>query len=328
MIQRATQFVTAISLLFLSPATQANDGPLRVRNASPASQIFGLPRALGGELLRSGHELTLNTEFANSFTSDIDDGSFAFFDGETVTVTAGYRRPLGRRFEMGIEVPYVIHQGGRFDRVIDEFHDLFGLPQGGRDDAKRNKIDYVIRSGGTNYIDFQDSKESFGDVRFTGAFQWLRESDRALALRGSVKLPTGDEDKLTGSDGADLAVWLDFTDRRWLSRWRLELTMTGGLLLMEEGEIVPEEQNDVALFGHLGLSYPITARWALKAQLDGHTELIGTGLDQASGEALQGSVGARFAVNNKFWMDIALSEDLVSDSSPDAVFQFLLGTRF
>jgi hypothetical protein len=327
LIQRATQFVTAISLLFLSPASYATDGPLRVRNASPASQIFGLPRALGGELLRSGNELTFNTEFANVFTSDVDDGSLAFFDGETVTMTAGYRRPLGRRFEMGIEVPYVIHQGGRFDRVIDEFHDLFGLPQGGRDQAQRNKIDYVIRSGGTTYLDFQDSKESLGDIRFSGAFQWLREADRALALRGSIKLPTGDADKLTGSDGTDLAVWLDFTDRRWLSGLGLELTMNGGLLLMEEGEIVPEEQNDFALFGHLGLSYPLTERWTLKAQFDGHTELIGTGLDQVSGEALQGSIGGRFALE-RFWMAIALSEDLVSDSSPDAVFQFLLGARF
>lgn len=327
-MQRATQFVTAISLLLLSHTTHAIDGPLRVRNASPASQIFGLPRALGGALLRSDHELTFNTEIANVFTSDVEDGSFAFFDGETVTMTAGYRRPLGRRFEIGIEVPYVIHHGGRLDRVIDEFHDLFGFPQGGRDDAQRNKIDYVIRSAGTSYIDFQDSKESLGDIRFSGAFGWLQEVDRALALRGSLKLPTGDADKLTGSDGTDLAVWIDFTDRRWLSRLGLELTMTGGVLLMEEGELVPEEQNDVALFGHLGLSYPITARWTLKAQLDGHTELIGTGLDQVSGEALQGSVGARFAFNRKFWTDVALSEDLVSDSSPDVVFQLLLGARF
>jgi hypothetical protein len=327
-MQRATQFVTAISLLLLAHPTHAIDGPLRIRNASPASQIFGLPRALGGEILPPDHELTFNTEVANVFTSDVDDTSFAFFDGETVTMTAGYRRRLGRRFEMGIEVPYVIHHGGRLDRVIDEFHDLFGLPQGGRDQAQRNKIDYVIRSGGTTYIDFQDSKESLGDIRIAGGFGWLREADRALALRASLKLPTGDADKLTGSDGADLAVWLDFTDRRWLSRLGLELTMTGGVLLMEEGEIVPEDQNDVALFGHLGLSYPISARWTLKAQLDGHTELIGTGLDQASGEALQGSIGTRFAPGGKFWMDIALSEDLVSDSSPDVVIQLLLGARF
>lgn len=327
MIQRAAQFVTAIGLLCLSHA-HANDGPLRVRNASPASQIFGLPRALGGELLRSGHELTFNTEVANMFTSDVEDGSFAFLDGETLTMTMGYRQPLGRRFEIGIEVPYVIHHGGRFDRAIDEFHDLFGLPQGGRDQAQRNKIDYVIRSAGTTYVDFQDSKESLGDVRFSGAFQWLRDADRALALRGSIKLPTGDADKLTGSDGADFALWLDYTDRRWLSRLGLELSVTGGVLLMEEGEIVPEEQNDAALFGHLGLSYPITARWRVIAQLDGHTELIGAGLDQVGGEALQGSIGTRFAFNEKFWTDFALSEDLVSDSSPDVVFQLLLGARF
>lgn len=311
----------------LSASAIAQEGPLRVRNGLPAAQLFGLPRALGGEVVRAS-ELTLNSEAANSFTSDVDGTEFAFFDGETTTFTLGYRRPLGDRFEWGVEVPYVIHRGGEFDRLIDEFHDAFGLPQGGRDNAQRNKIDYVIRSDGITYADFQDSQEAWGDVRVSGGYQWLNEGDRSLAIRGLIKLPTGDEDKLTGSGAGDAAVWVDYTDRRLLARLGLELTLAGGLMIMDEGDVVPDEQNDAAVFGHLGLGWQFSQRWSIRAQLDGHSELISTGLDQTSGAALQGSVGFRFRATDRYWTDLALSEDLVSDSSPDVVFQLLLGASF
>ncbi len=42
---------------------------------------------------------------------------------------------------------------------------------------------------------------------------------------------------------------------------------------------------------------------------------------------VQGSLGARFTVTPKFWVDVGLMEDLRSQSAPDIVFQLLLGVR-
>lgn len=306
--------------------TAAQEGPIPIRNGLPAAQIFGLPRMLGGELVEAA-ALTLNTEVANVFTSSSNATSYGFFDGETTVISAGYRRPLGRRFEIGVEIPYVVQHGGHLDPWIDDFHELFGFPQGGRQDAPNNKIDYVIRSRGTTYVDFQDSEEGFGDIRLLGGYQWLAAPDRALAVRGLVKLATGDPDKLTGSGAADGALWLDFTDRRWLSRFGMTVTLGAGLLVMGDGDIVPRDQERTAGFGHVGLGLPLSRRFTLLAQLDGHTTLIDTGLDQVSGAALQGTVGLRFRGERRFWGDFSLSEDLIGNSSPDVVFQLLLGAR-
>lgn len=302
------------------------DGPLQIRNAFPTAQIFGLPGMRGGELSEVP-ELTLNTEVANVFTSDVNATSYGFFDGETTVITGAYKRPLGRRFEIGLEVPYVIQHGGELDPLIDDFHELFGFPQGGRQNAPRNKIDYVIRSGGKTYVDFQDSEEALGDIRLTGGYQWLSEPGRALALRAVVKLATGDPDKLTGSGAADAALWLDYTDRCWLAPLGLTLTLGAGVLVMGDGDIVPDDQERTAGFGHFGLGLPLSQRWSLLAQLDGHTKLIDTGLDQVSGAGLQGTVGVRFQAPKTFWGEFSLSEDLIGDSSPDVVFQLLLGAR-
>src|SRR4051794_41232958 len=83
----------------------ADDSPLRIRNLAPASGIYGEPRALGGDVLQGGYELTFATELANNFTSDADGTTLAFFDGETTYLTYGFRQAFATDWEWGIEVP-------------------------------------------------------------------------------------------------------------------------------------------------------------------------------------------------------------------------------
>jgi len=51
------------------------------------------------------------------------------FGGETTRLTFTYERGVGENFEWGIRVPYVSHDGGSLDTIIDGWHDTFGLPQ-------------------------------------------------------------------------------------------------------------------------------------------------------------------------------------------------------
>ena len=308
-------------------AVLADDSPLRIRNLAPASGIYGQPRALGGDVLSSGYELTFNTELANSFTSDAQGSTLAFFDGETTYLTYGLRHAFAQRWEWGLEVPYVIQHGGYLDSAIDGFHDLFGFDDNGRNGAKRNKIDYFIADGGKVYVDFQDEKRGWGDLRVGGGYQLLREPARSLAFRALVKLPTGEVDKLTGSDGTDVAAWLDYTDRELLARLRLSMTGAIGIMVLGDGDLLPQDQRQVAGYGHFGVSYPLTQAWTLKAQLDYHSQLIDTSIDQLGGAALQGALGASWQFNESLWTDFALVEDLTADSTSDVLVQVLLGVK-
>jgi len=304
-----------------------DDSPLRIRNLAPASGIYGQPRALGGDVLASGYELTFNTELANNFTSDASGSTLAFFDGETTYLTYGFRQAIAPRFEWGIEVPWVIQRGGYLDHSIENFHSFFGFPNNGRSDAKLNKIDYFISDRNKVYVDFQDEQNGWGDVRVSGGFQVLRDAERSLAVRALVKLPTGDVDKLTGSEGTDFDTWLDYTDRELLARFHLWMTGAIGLMVLGDGDLLPQKQNRFAAYGHFGLSLPLSNAWSLKGQLDYHSQLIDTPVDQLGGAALQGAFGVRWSATPKFWSDLALVEDLTADSTSDVMVQLMIGAR-
>ena len=305
----------------------ADDEPLRIRNLAPASGIYGEPRAFGGDVLQSGYELTFNTEIANNFTSDANGSTLAFFDGETTYYTYGFRQAVADRFEWGIEVPWVEQRGGYLDHTIQDFHSIFGFPNNGRREADLNRIDYFISDQNKVYVNFQDSHDGWGDIRVTGGYQLLRTPERSLALRALVKLPTGDIDTLTGSNGTDGATWLDYTDRDLLARLHLSMTAAIGLMVLGDGDLLPQRQRHFAGYGHFGLSYQMTDAWAFKAQLDYHSDLVDASVRQIGGAALQGALGANWQITPKLFADVALVEDLVSDSTSDVMLQFLLGAK-
>lgn len=303
----------------------ADDSPLRIRNLAPASGIYGEPTPLGGDVLQSGYELTFATNIANNFTSDANDATLAFFDGETMYLTYGFRQAIASSFEWGIEVPWIDQHGGYFDHAIEGFHSAFDFPNNGRKEAKLNRIDYFIADRNKIYVDFQNDRDGWGDVRLTGGFQVLRTPERSLALRALVKLPTGDVDKLTGSNGTDFATWLDYTDRDLLARLHLTMTAAIGMMVLGDGDLLPHDQNRIAGYGHFGFGFQVSDTWTLKAQLDYQSRLIDAPVDQLGGQALQGALGARWQITPKLFTDVALVEDLTADSTSDVLLQLLIG---
>jgi len=57
----------------------------------------------------------------------------------------GHADGLGRGLEIGAEIPCVVVGGGFLDDFIVKYHDAFGFPQGGRDDAPRNRLLYLYQ---------------------------------------------------------------------------------------------------------------------------------------------------------------------------------------
>ena len=89
-----------------------------------------------------------------------------------------------------------MHDGGYLDHSIETLPQRLQHSRTTADrEAKLNKIDYFISDQNKVYVDFQDEKDGFGDVRVSGGYQLLRGPERSLAVRALVKLPTGDMDK-------------------------------------------------------------------------------------------------------------------------------------
>ena len=121
------------------------------------------------------------------------------------------RLGIGNRLELGFEIPYIFQNGGFLDGFIEDYHNTFGLPQGGRDQAPKGRLLFNYQRNGANLFQIDKSNSGIGDVRLTAGFQLYREEgegSHALALRASFKVPTGDSNELHGSRSTDLALWL------------------------------------------------------------------------------------------------------------------------
>ncbi len=326
--------VALLTLIFAVPAAadfEAGDlpsGPLKVRNLSPVTQLYGMPRMSGAEIVSGYIEATFNIEAANNFQSDLRAGTFAFFDGETYVASYRLRGGWGERFEWGAELPWVVHTGGGLDGLVDEFHELFGLPDGERSLAPRGRLDYFIRSGPEVYADFSDSRRALGDVRGFLGYQVFADEARAFAIRGQVKLPTGNVEDLSGSEGLDVSLWGEYEHGFTLSQRTVRLTLGGGITYLGEGELAPEDQESYMWIGHLGLQIPLHPRVEFHAQLDAHTAMLDTGNPLVADGGVLGTLGGRIGITKRLWMDVGIIEDLENESASDVVFQVLFGAKF
>lgn len=327
--------VAAISwLLWMGGAVAAAESgtalggdPLRVRNLAPATYLFGLPRPLGESLAPGAAELTFSVEHANNFTAQVSDDLAVLFDGSTTVSSLALRRGAGQRWEWGLEVPFVHHSGGFTDGFIEDFHDLFGFPEANRKDVPRGRLEYRVLYRGEELINVTDEGGHLGDVRGWFGYRLLENPARQLAVRAMVEAPTGRTDDLTGSDGTDVTAALELVEHGWLAALDTSVTMMAAVTAPEQSGPLSELQKDLVLSGHLGVHYALTPRIALRAQLDGHSDVIDSGVSAFGGAALLGTLGGSFTLSQATRLDVGLVEDLTPDHAPDVVFLLNLSAR-
>lgn len=301
--------------------------PLRVRNLSPGTLLYGLPRPLGALTPSGAADLSLILEHGNNFTAKAGDGLMAVFDGSTTVAALALRAGFGRHWEWGLEVPLVHHAGGFTDGFIEEFHDLFGFPHGNRQAVPRDRLDYRIAHQGEEVVNVSSAGGHLGDVRAWLGYRMHQSPAREVVVRALVELPTGNVDDLSGSQSTDFSAWMELVDHRWLDNLNVVVTLAGGLTVPGEGELLPERQRDVVGFAHLGLHYPLNPRLTLRAQLDGHSDVIDAGVAPFAEAALLGTLGSTVRLSPSLALNLGLVEDLTPHRAPDVVFFLSLGAR-
>jgi hypothetical protein len=331
-----------VSLLFIllaficrpTPAAGVDITPFSTQNQSPVVQIFGLPAAGDAKLLAKGTTSALiAVDVASNFATDASPGESIILDGESYRYTLGLRYGITDRLEAGIDIPYVGQGGGFLDGFIIGWHRFFGLPQGGRDDAPRNRLLYSYDKDGGNRLLVNDSGFDVGDVRFYGALQIYDDGEQnpgTVALRASIKAPTGDSDHLHGSGSTDFALWLTASDDYRLPASLGHFTCFGavGGMVMTKGNTLRDRQRNVAGFGTLGFGWGPTDWIAFKAQVSGHTPFYKSDLKELGRDELQLIVGGTLAFSPWTSLDIGVSEDVIVSTSPDVAFHLSLKRLF
>lgn len=325
-----------VSLHFSAYNCHATDiTPFYTFNQSPIVQIFGLQPADNARIVPAGHFSTqLGIAIASDFAIDNKGTEKITLDGETYRTNLALRYGIGKRFEIGLDVPYVVESGGFLDGGVEGFHSAFGLGAGGRDQVPHNRLLFTYTGrNGVEQFHISHANGGFGDIRLSGAYQLYGgepASSSPIALRASIKLPTGNSGELHGSGSTDFSLWLTAAhDFKFPSS---HLTVYGSLggMGLTTGDILPDQQRNLVGFGTLGMGWSPYDWLVLKAQLDAHTPFYkNSSLTELSVSSIQTIWGFTIAFTRKTLLDVAFAEDIiVNTTSPDAGINLSLRTLF
>ena len=306
--------------------------PFYTQNQSPVVRIFGLPSIGDAALVPARKaDVRLLVDWANNYVDESNQSEQILLDGESVRTALDARYGISRDFEVGVVVPFIYDSGGILDGFIDWFHDTFGFSGGGRDQAPKNRLLYQYEKNGVVLLHMNDSGSGLGDLRLNAGWQVYGGSNEpsAIALRASLKLPTGDSNRLKGSGSTDLAVWAVGSRDFKVGSGHLALFGAAGGMGMTDGDVLTDQQRNLVAFGALGFGWSPVRWFALKIQANGHTAFYkDSGLDALSGDSVQLTLGGSFAFSQHTTLDIGVTEDIIIRTSPDVVFHFDLRHRF
>jgi hypothetical protein len=304
--------------------------PIYAANQNPFAQIFGLPKAEPGTLTPKGKLEVGFLYFVsnNSISNNAPNGETIIWDGETAQYTLRFRYGATDYLELGVDLPVVQHSGGYLDSLIRNYHDMMGFPNNRQEQFAKNQINYQVTDNGTETYALNEPRSGLGDIRFSAAIPLLRndtESKRYLAIRSMLKLPTGESNDLLGSGGTDLSLGLAYSDYELLSKLNIILSAHAGLLYLGDAEVLESLQNHYAGYGGLFANWH-ALRWLdLKLQLDVHSAFYDSELKQL-GSSLQLLGGAAVKLPGEIYLDFGISEQLITDATPDVGF-YLMARR-
>jgi hypothetical protein len=305
--------------------------PFSVKNQNPFIIVYGLPGAAPSDLLTEGDSsLQLQFDASNHSKGSERPEEVIVLDGETYRLAMIYRRGLGHGWQASVELPVIAHHSGFMDNFIESWHDRFGLSNSDREPWPKNRLLFSYSRNGEIVAALSDGTTGPGDLQLQISKQLMAsEAGRRLALHASLKLPTGDADRFQGSGGTDLALWFSGADPALIDSWRVGGYLQAGLLLLGEGDLLPDQQRDVVWFGGGGVHWRAWHWLMLKAQLDAHGSFYDSGLDQLGKRSVMLTVGGSIPVDaGAGAVDLTIGENLSTDTIPDFMLSLAYRHRF
>jgi len=321
--------VTFLVLAQFSSAAAADIRAFHNVNQFLLKQIFALPSLDNSPLIEAGKwRINLNANLSNSYDVAIGTNEQLMNDVETFRGSLLVNYGLRDNWQLSLEVPYISYDGGFLDDFIYDWHDFLHLSQNSRTLKNSDQLLIAYQSGSASFLQIHDHDSGIGDLRINLAYTRPWEN-RTVIVSSELKFPTGDFDRLTGSGGYDFSVGLTLNDPQSLGEYRI--TLYGGLAGLFLGDIDAElsaAQKNFALTGRLGVGWQATKLIQLKLQLDGHSALYDSELQQLGDPAFQLILGGSLIFTDDFYLDISVAENLNSATAVDVAFQLGLVVAF
>lgn len=292
------------------------------QNQSPLVQVYGLPSLGSALLLPPGKgDLRLTLEYASNYVADANNREILILDGESARFTIGANYGLHERLQVGFEIPLVYWGGGFLDDFIINYHSSFGFPQGGRDQAPRNRLLIRYEKEGQELLKKEGASSGIGDVKIYGAWQMYAEKKRALSLHTGLKLPTGNSANLHGSGSLDFSLWINGRQDFSAAYGKLFLLGALGGMYLTTGNILPSQQHHFVWLASGGIDWRPWRLLSFKLQINGHSAFYkASDLRELKAASAQIVLGGTIFFNERISLDLGVVEDLIVKTAPDVVF--------
>jgi hypothetical protein len=298
----------------------ADAEPLLTRNQNPLVLPYGLPNPLPARLppADSGRA-TLDINWSNSADDDIAGSHNFTIDAETQDVRLRLEYAFGENWVGLVEIPWRRLSGGTLDGLIESWHDLFGLPNGTRNDMPRDRLLIVYQQGDEVQLQIDNGASGIADLPVGLGYQFKATEQGALSGWLTVDVPVGNSSDLLGSGAVDVAFSVagqTLIAEHWQFFGQVDAVWLG------QGDILPKYQESLAWAGLAGVSWNAWRSLDLTVQLYANSRIFDTSINGLSGEAVVLSYGGTWRTSGGWRFDFGMNEDIQVNASPDATFYF------
>ncbi len=313
-------------ILFFSITCQAQrPTPFYSRDMNPFSLIYGLPSASPAALLKNNNSrLTSALIISNTLNIQSATNENLLVDVETQQISFLYDVNFKKNWMFRLQLPFIKHSRGFLDSAINSYHQALGLPEGFRPSTPNDQININYSRENQQLININNSQNSLGDISLQLAWQATIKTTNALSLWLSLKLPSGDKNKLTGSGASDITAWASIDHQLSKTKW---LYAQGGLLYMSNSDLFKNTQKNWATFATAGLKLQPWNIIEIKAQFDFHSAFYRSNLNFLN-EVIQLTFGGSYIPNKTHSIDLSVTEDIKSTASPDVNFNLSWSINF
>ena len=298
-----------------APGPDAVAAPMRLVNLNPFHLPYGVPAPAGARVLpEDSSELVLSMDLASHLRAAGSGAECVLIDGETWRQGLSLRYGLGGGWELLVDVTAVSHTGGVFDGFIEDWHDAFGLPQGGRDRAPKDRLALFYAGGSGTRVEIDSDVHSLGDASLGVGYALPSPplTNDGVVVRAMVKLPSGEADVLAGSGGYSTSAWAETSgafpgsavSRNWL------YTATVGVLAGETPDGLSDIGGRIVVFGSFGVTWRALEDLHFVAQVQVHTSpYSGSALSPLSDPAVMPGLGGTLRLTERMALEVAVTED-------------------
>lgn len=243
-------------------------------------------------------------------------GEFLIVDAETRELRLTFARALAARWAVQFELPYRETNGGSLDSFIDDWHGIFGLPEGARPIQPEDRLRLHYWRDGETLIELGTPIEGFADASASLVYSVHHSDQSAVSAALSVKVPTGKNHWLNSSGAVDVSAIIA-AEHRLNDCWSIAGQAAASVL--GNGDLLPHLQRELVWSGRAGVSFQLTPALDVILQMDAHSSAFDSELDFFS-ESVVATLGANVEFGPSWTLSFGLSEDITVEHSPDVVF--------